>query len=101
MVVGSVGSSATRVTFRPGRFRVMSVKVNPAATSALVDTKTCPPTATATLLALAGATSMPLAGPGSGKWFGQVAPPSVLCQRFCLLLAYTTFPVLGAPATAA
>ena len=47
MVVGSVGSNATRVTFRPGRFRVISVKVKPAATRALVDTNTCPKTAAA------------------------------------------------------
>ena len=80
MVAGSLGSKATRATNRPGRLRVMSLRVN--APSASVETSTRPPTATTTLLLLVGATSTSLAAPGIGALFGQVDPPSVLCQRF-------------------
>ena len=42
-----------------------------------------------------------LAPPGIGTCFGHVAPLSVLCQRFWLLLAYTLPLALGSVATAA
>src|SRR5262245_47828502 len=99
MVVGSLGSKATRATNRPGRARVMSVRVKPP--SASVETRTRLPTATTTLLLLVGATSTDCAVPGIGAFFGHVAPPSVLCQRFWLLLAYTPPLALGSAATAA
>jgi hypothetical protein len=68
---------------------------------ASVETRTRPPTETTTLLLLIRATSTSLAVPGIAAFFGQVAPPSALCQRFWLLLAYTPPLVLGSVATAA
>ena len=79
----------------------MSLRVKPPGTSASVETRTRPPTATTTLLLLVGATSTSLAVPGIATLFGHVDPPSVLCQRFWLLLAYTPPFVLGSVATAA
>src|SRR5438309_6620488 len=99
MVVGSLGSKATRETNRLGSARVMSVRLKPP--SASVETRTRPPTATTTLLLLSGAMSTDCADPGSGAFFGHVAPPSVLCQRFWLLLAYTPPLAFGSVATAA
>src|SRR5215204_1246302 len=98
MVAGSLGSKATPPTNRPGRLRVMSLRVNPPGASASVETRTCPPTVTTTLLLLVGATSTSVAVPGIGALFGHVEPPSVLCQRFWLLLAYTPPLVLGSVA---
>src|SRR4030081_2230497 len=98
MVVASLGSNATRATNRPGRLRVILVSVN--APSALVDTRTRPPTATTTLLLLVAATSTSFAVPGIATFLGHVAPLSVLCQRFALLPAYTVPSVLGSTATA-
>src|SRR5262245_41199826 len=101
MVAGSFGSKAMPPTNRPGRLRVMSVRVKPPGTSASVETRTRPPTVATTLLLLVGATSTSLAIPGSGALLGHVDPPSVLCQRFWLLLAYTQPLVFGSVATAA
>src|SRR3954447_1785693 len=101
MVAGSLGSKATPPMNRPGRLRVMSLRVNPPGTSASVDTRTRPPTVTTTLLLLVGETSTSLAVPRIATLLGHVEPPSVLCQRFWLLLTYTTPFVLGSAATAA
>src|SRR5262245_10582002 len=99
MVVGSLGSKATRATNRAGSARVMSVRVKPP--SASVETRTRPLTATTTLLLLVGATSTDCAALAIATFLGHVAPPSVLCQRFWLLLAYTPPLAFGSVATAA
>src|SRR6476660_294224 len=98
-MLGSFGSNATRATFRGGRLRVILAKVTPeggptVAASAFVDTNTWLPTPMATLLPLVLATAT-LPVPAKGDRMRQLLPPSLLCQRFWLPLAYKLPPALG------